>query len=390
MKAFIWKHFVKDYENTKDPEVRARYTRLTGTLGILVNSLLCVMKIVLGILTQSIAVIGDGLHDMADSLAACITLLGAHCARKPADRDHPYGHARIEYLASLVVSAIVLVVGVELFRSSFDKILHPMATEFSWLMIAIMLCAILLKGSSALFTIATGRHIASLPVIAAGIDNRNDVITSIVIVIGMLIHHYTGMNLDGHMGCLVALFILYSGIMLVRETIGPLLGEPPDRETIDAVKEIILSHAEILGFHDLIIYNYGPGKNFASFHAEVDAGMEMIHAHDLIDHIERELKQRLRMTVTCHMDPVETNDPVRRQMEQAVTEAARQFAVIEGFHDLRVVRDEDEDVRKVVFDLVVSAGNDYPAEDIAKAMDAAVKNMDEGAEAVIIYDQAFN
>ena len=388
MKTFIWKHFVKDYENTRDPEVRVRYARLTGTLGILVNTLLCVMKIILGVLIHSIAVIGDGLHDMADSLAACITLLGAHYARKPADRDHPYGHARIEYLASLVVSAIVLVVGVELFRSSVSKCLHPMATEFSWLMVIFMVFAILLKGSSALFTIATGKHIQSLPVIAAGVDNRNDVITSIVIVMGMLIHRFTGLNLDGYMGCLVALFIVYSGVTLVKETIGPLLGEAPDRETVDAVREIILSHEEILGFHDLIIYNYGPGMNFASFHAEVDAGMDMMQAHDLIDHIERELKQKLKIAVTCHMDPVETEDPVRRRMEEAVAEAAQQFAAIEGFHDLRVTRDGEN--YKVVFDLVVSDEADFPAEDITKAMNDAVKTVDEGAETVISFDHAYN
>ena len=304
MKTWIWKKFIKDYENVRDPEVRGRYTKLTGTLGIIVNTVLCVIKIILGAAIGSIAVIADGIHDMADSLAACITLLGAYISRRPADSEHPYGHARAEYLASLAVSAIVLIVGVELMKNSVDKILHPTPTEFSWLMVGFMILAILLKGSQALFTIATGKHIDSLPVIAAGTDNRNDVITSIIIVTGMLIHHFAGLDLDGWMGGLVSLFILWSGITLIKSTVSPILGESPDEDLMNQMEEIIASHPQILGIHDLRVYNYGPGRNFATFHAEVDASSDLLAVHDQIDHIERELSQKLGIEVTGHMDPV--------------------------------------------------------------------------------------
>ena len=339
MKTWIWKKFIKDYENVRDPEVRGRYTKLTGTLGIIVNTVLCVIKIILGAAIGSIAVIADGIHDMADSLAACITLLGAYISRRPADSEHPYGHARAEYLASLAVSAIVLIVGVELMKNSVDKILHPTPTEFSWLMVGFMIFAILLKGSQALFTIATGKHIDSLPVIAAGTDNRNDVITSIIIVAGMLIHHFAGLDLDGWMGGLVSLFILWSGITLIKNTISPILGESPDEDLMNQMEEIIASHPQILGIHDLRVYNYGPGRNFATFHAEVDASSDLLAVHDQIDHIERELSQKLGIEVTGHMDPVVLDDPLQDQLQQAVADALSSFDNVEDFHDLRIVSD---------------------------------------------------
>ena len=247
MKEYLWKTFVKDYENYKNPDVRAGYTKLTGAMGVIVNSVLCVVKIILGFVIHSIAVVADGFHDFADSLAAVITLVASHISRKPADEEHPYGHARAEYLASLMVSAIIFIVGYQLMRSSIDKVIHPEPTQFTWFMVGLMVFAILLKGSQALFVIATGKHIESLPVIAAGTDNRNDVITSIVIVIGMLLHHFTGIDLDGYMGCLVSLFILYTGFQIMRETIHQLLGAPPDKETMEKMQEIILEQPEVLG-----------------------------------------------------------------------------------------------------------------------------------------------
>ncbi|MBQ9060240.1 MAG: cation transporter [Firmicutes bacterium] len=386
MKQFIWKTFVKGHEDTRDPEVRRRYTRLTGVLGIIVNALLCGAKIVLGLLSGSIAVIADGLHDMADSLAACITLIGAHIAGKPADRKHPYGHARAEYLASLVISAVVLVVGWELLCTSVDRCFHPTLSEFSWTMVIFMLAAILIKGSSALFTIATGKHIRSLPVIAAGTDNRNDVITSIIIVIGMLLHRFAGLQLDGPMGCIVSLFILWSGISLIRETIDPLLGEPPDQDTIDEIRRIVLSYPQILGMHDLIIYNYGPGKSFASFHAEVDSRERLTDVHDIIDEIERKLTDQLNIVVTGHMDPVEVDNPIRIRMQRLVEDQISKYDGLEEAHDLRIVSGKER--TKVVFDLVVSPDLIMSEDTVRDLMDQAVKAEDPACETAINFEKA--
>jgi len=387
MKEFLWKTFVKDYENYKDPEVRGRYTRLTGTLGIIVNSVLCVIKIVLGLAIHSIAVVADGAHDMADSVAALITLIGARIARKPADKDHPYGHARVEYLCSLVVSAIVLIVGAELLKNSIDKCINPQPTDFSWLMVGFMLFAIILKGSQALFTIATGKHINSLPVIAAGTDNRNDVITSIIIVIGMLIHHFAGLDLDGYMGCIVSLFILYSGVMLIKETISPLLGEPPDRETVDEIHEIIMAHPEVIGVHDLVIYNYGPGRTFASFHAEVDSRGDILEIHDVIDQIEQELQQKMNINAACHMDPVVVNDPIRIKMQSVIAKAIMDMDGVESYHDLRVVPGKSH--TNIIFDLVLTPGIKTDKSEIRQRLEDAVKKEGVQYEVVINFDQAY-
>ena len=387
MKEFLWKTFVKDYENYKDPEVRGRYTRLTGTLGIIVNSVLCVIKIVLGLAIHSIAVVADGAHDMADSVAALITLIGARIARKPADKDHPYGHARVEYLCSLVVSAIVLIVGAELLKNSIDKCINPQPTDFSWLMVGFMLFAIILKGSQALFTIATGKHINALPVIAAGTDNRNDVITSIIIVIGMLIHHFAGLDLDGYMGCIVSLFILYSGVMLIKETISPLLGEPPDRETVDEIHEIIMAHPEVIGVHDLVIYNYGPGRTFASFHAEVDSRGDILEIHDVIDQIEQELQQKMNINAACHMDPVVVNDPIRIKMQSVIAKAIMDMDGVESYHDLRVVPGKSH--TNIIFDLVLTPGIKTDKSEIRQRLEDAVKKEGVQYEVVINFDQAY-
>ncbi len=387
MKEYIWRRFIKDHENVKDPAVRRRYTRLTGITGIIVNSILCVIKILLGAGIHSIAVIADGVHDLADSLAACITLAGAYIAGKPADKDHPYGHARAEYLASLVVSAIILVVGFELLRSSIDKCRSPEPTEFSWLMVGFMVFAILFKGSSALFTIATGKRINSLPVIAAGTDNRNDCITSVIIVIGMLIHHFLGFELDGYMGCLVSLFILYSGIMLIRETVNPLLGAPPERETVEGMVRIIRSHPEVLGVHDLIVYSYGPGKTFATFHAEVDSRSDMIEIHDVIDEIEVEIADAMDIIATCHMDPVEVDNPIRLRMQEVIAEEMKLHDEITGFHDLRIV--PGKTATKIVFDVVTTPEGIKKRDELLSAMNEAVKRSDPSYEAVINFDQDY-
>ena len=387
MKEFLWKKFVKDYENYKDPEVRARYTKLTGTLGIIVNSVLCVIKIILGFAINSIAIVADGFHDLAYSLAACITLIASRIARMPADKNHPYGHARVEYLASLLVSAIVLIVGYQLLRTSIEKCIHPEPTAFSWLMVAFMVFAILLKGSQALFTIATGKHINSLPVIAAGTDNRNDVITSIIIVIGMLLNKFAGLDLDGYLGCLVSLFILFTGINLIRETISPLLGEPPDRETVDEMHEIIMAHPEVIGVHDLVIYNYGPGRIFASFHAEVDSRGDILEIHDVIDRIENELAEKMNINAACHMDPIVVNDPTRILMQDVIAKAIMDIDGVESYHDLRVVPGKTH--TNIIFDLVITPGTKTTKDEIFSRLEEAVKREGDQFEVVINYDQSF-
>ena len=387
MKEIIWKKFIKDHENIKDPGVRSRYTGLTGFLGIIVNTVLCVIKIVIGFTINSIAVMADGIHDMADSLAASVTLIGAYFSRRPADEEHPYGHARSEYIASLVVSGIIMLVGYELLKNSVEKCMHPVESEFSWAIVGFMVFAILLKGASSLFIIATGRHIGSLPVIAAGTDNRNDVITSILILIGMLVHHFTGFDPDGYLGIVMSVFILYSGFTLIRQTVDQLLGARPDPEMVKEMEEIIESHPVVLGVHDLVIHNYGPGRTYATFHAEVDADSDIVELHDALDHIECEIEEKMGINVTCHMDPVFSDDPVRKELEKAIGSVLKDQAEVRGYHDLRIVHDEDK--TKVSFDVEIAPGNDFSGKEISDKLAEAIRTMNGDLEIDINFDQAY-
>jgi len=387
LKEFIWKKFIKDHENIKDPIVRSRYTRLTGFMGIAVNTVLCVIKIIIGLTIHSIAVMADGIHDMADSLAASVTLIGANLAKKPADEDHPYGHARSEYIASLVVSGIIMFVGYELLKNSVEKCMHPVESEFSWAIVGFMVFAILLKGSSSLFIIATGKRISSLPVIAAGTDNRNDVITSILILIGMLVHHFTGFDPDGYLGIVMSLFILYSGFTLIRQTVDQLLGARPDPEMVKEMEEIIESHPVVLDAHDLVIHSYGPGRTYATFHAEVDADSDIMEVHDALDHIEREISEKLGINVTCHMDPVFADDPIRKELGRTIGRVLEGYTQVKGFHDLRIVHDED--TTKVSFDVEVAPGKDFDGAEIYGKLADAIKSMNGDLEIDINFDQAY-
>ena len=390
MKEWMWKTFVKDYENIKDPVVRNNYTKLTGTLGIIVNSTLSIIKIIIGLATNSIAVIADGAHDIADSFAACITLLGARLARRPADKDHPYGHARIEYLCGLVVSVIVITVGYELMKSSVEKVMSGSDFEFAWSTVIIIVLAIIMKGASALFTIATGKRINSLPVIAAGTDNRNDVISSIIIVISMLVNYFTGLQLDGYMGCLVSLFILYSGYELIKETISPLLGEAPDPEMVKEIAEMVESTPGVLGIHDFIVHNYGPGKVFASIHVEVDSKGDLMESHDMIDQIEMRIRKAMNIEVTCHMDPVEVDNPIRLQAMEVITSTIQPMHEmgIESFHDLRVVPGPTH--TNIIFDLVMTPGKKIDQDAVKDQIQQEIRKIDPTYFIVINFEYAYS
>ena len=387
MKEWMWKTFVKDYENIKDPVVRNNYTKLTGTLGIIVNTTLSIIKIIIGLATHSIAVIADGAHDIADSLAAFITLLGARLARRPADKDHPYGHARIEYLCGLVVSVIVIVVGVELMKTSVEKVIGGSDFEFAWSTVIIIVLAIIMKGSSALFTIATGKRINSLPVIAAGTDNRNDVISSIIIVISMLVNYFTGLQLDGYMGCVVSLFILYSGYELTKETISPLLGEAPDPEMVNEIADMVEGTEGVIGIHDLVVHNYGPGKIFASIHVEVDSEGNLMDSHDMIDQIEMRIREAMNIDITCHMDPVEINNPIRLAAIDTLEKAVKPLEGVESFHDVRVVPGPTH--TNVIFDLVLTPGVKVDREEVKNILQAEIAKIDPKFFIVINFDMAY-
>lgn len=352
MITFLSKHFVHDYENYSEPSVRKAYGKLAGMVGIVSNLVLCAMKILIGIFANSIAIIADGINNLADASSSVITLLGFKLASMPEDKDHPYGHARYEYLTGLLVSVLIIVVGFQLLKSSFAKVLNPDPLEFSWITVVVLLIAIGIKVWQAVFNISIGKKINSLALIATGTDSRNDVISTCAVLAGIIIGKLAGIQLDGIIGCLVALFILWSGIQLIRETISPLLGEAPSEDMVRDIQTLVLREERVLGTHDLIVHNYGPGKVFASIHIEVDSRGSIMEIHEMIDDIEMMVKEELNIEFVAHMDPIEVDNPITDNIYKVVVSAIQHMEGVLSIHDLRVVPGQGR--TNVIFDVVMS------------------------------------
>lgn len=387
MGKVLFKLFIKNHENTSDPKVREGYGKLAGITGIISNLLLCIIKISIGIFSKSIAIIADGINNLADASSSMITLVGFKLAAAPEDKDHPYGHARIEYLAGLFVSVFIIVIGLRLLTTSIDKIIHPEPVVFSIVTVVILIVAILIKLWQAAFYREAGRRIDSVALTATATDSRNDVISTTAVLISLLIGHLTGYSIDGYMGCLVALFITWSGIQLVKETSSPLLGEAPDDETVKSILNIIRKEPGILGVHDLMVHNYGPGKVFASAHIEVDADGDLMESHDMIDNIERLVSESLKIHFVVHMDPVKVNDPVINKMRSIIMRALDPITGVESLHDFRIVPGPTH--TNLIFDVVLTSECVTGEEEITAIANAAAKRENENYYVVITYDKAY-
>ncbi|MBR4862444.1 MAG: cation transporter [Firmicutes bacterium] len=387
MNNFLFRTLVRDWENTADPAVRDRYGRLAGFVGILSNALLCFMKIAVGIFSGSIAIIADGINNLADGASSVITLIGFKMSAKPEDQEHPYGHARYEYVAGLIVSFLIILVGFELLKSSLDKILHPAPLSFSWPVAAVLVLAILIKLWQAAFNRAAGKRIDSMTLLATAADSRNDVISTTAVLVSLLIGHFAQVNLDGWMGLAVALFIIWSGIGLVRDTISPLLGEAPDSELVQQIEQTAMSYSGVLGIHDLAVHNYGPGKIFASLHVEVDSVVDAMASHDLADSIEKRLREELHINITVHMDPVRVNDPNREPLKELLQQAIDAQPGFISFHDLRTVTGPTH--TNVIFDVVVSQDCTLSEEEILRYFNQKLAEYDETFLASVEIDRCY-
>lgn len=352
MTNFLFKTFIKNHEDIKNPKVRDDYGKFAGIVGIISNAILCVMKILIGLVSGSIAIVADGINNLADGASSIITFIGFKLASMPEDEEHPYGHARIEYLAGMAVSVMILMVGFELGKSSVDKIFNPTPLEFSWTVVIVLLVAIAIKVWQAVFNISTGKKINSLALIATGTDSRNDVISTIVVLAGVLIGHFFNVQIDGILGLAVAAFIFWSGITLIKETISPLLGEAPDDEIVQQIHEMALKYDGVLGIHDLVVHNYGPGKVFASIHIEVDAAVDVMESHDMVDLIEKDIASSLNIVITAHMDPIDTKNPNREPLAHIIVKTIAETEGVLSYHDLRIVPGKTH--TNVIFDLVLS------------------------------------
>lgn len=367
--------------------MRERYGKFAGIVGILSNLVLCAMKIVIGLISSSIAIVADGINNLADASSSIITLIGFKLAAAPEDKNHPYGHARIEYLTGLFISVLIIVLGLQLLKSSFDKALHPAPLSFSYTTVLILAAAILIKIWQATFNLHVGKRIQSVALTATGTDSRNDVISTGAVLLSLLIGKAFHIQLDGIMGCLVALFIIWSGIQLIRETSSPLLGEAPDEDLVAAIEREVLSQDGVLGIHDLVVHNYGPGKIFASIHVEVDARGDLLESHDRIDNIERMIKNDLNIEFTVHMDPVDLDNPLIRRLSALISRVIAPLEGVDSIHDLRIVPGTTH--TNVIFDVVLAPGCRLSEDEIRDIIERAVKEMNPSYFVVITFDRGY-
>ena len=359
MTSFLIRLFIRRREDVQDACVRLSYGNLAGITGIVCNVLLCAIKFFTGLFTGSISITADAVNNLSDASSGVITLLGFKLAGKPADPEHPYGHARMEYLAGLVVSFVILLIGVQLAGESVQKILHPAAATFGIVPAVMLVFSILVKLWMAGFYRNIGKKIDSTTLLAASADSRNDVISTGAVLLALLISAWTDLDLDGWMGMAVALFILYSGIGLIKDTLDPLLGRAPSEDLTQRVEEKILSYEGILGTHDLMVHDYGPGQCFASVHVEMSAEMNVMRSHDIIDTIERDFHEQDHIHLVIHYDPIETGSEAVGTMRQWVTERVHAVSPLLSIHDFRMVKGELH--TNLIFD--VSAPSSYESTD---------------------------
>lgn len=351
MTNWLLRTFVKNSDHPEDPKVRAAIGVLAGITGICCNVLLFAGKLAIGLLTASVSITADAMNNLSDATSSIVTMLGFRLAERPADDDHPYGHARYEYLSGLAVAALILVIGLELGKTSIEKILHPEPVAFGPIPAAVLVVSILVKLWMAAFNKKLGQKIGSATLEATAADSRNDVITTGAVLIASLIELFTGFMADGYMGLGVAVFILYSGIGLAKDTISPLLGEGADPELRGKIVDKISQNPKILGFHDLMVHDYGPGQRFASIHVEMDRREDPMECHEIIDDLERECLQSHGVHLVIHYDPIITDDPELDRMHVRVEQLLHKVDLRLGIHDFRMVPGKGH--VNLIFDVVL-------------------------------------
>ena len=383
MTKLLLKFFIKDENN------RSAYGKLSGIVGIICNMLLAAAKLLIGILSGSVSITADALNNFTDAASSIVTIIGFRMAEKPADKDHPYGHARAEYISGLATAALILLIGWELAKTSFQKILHPEAMEFSWVMAAVLLLSIAVKLWLSLFNRKLGKHIGSGTLLAAAADSRNDVIATAAVFLSCLVSMLTNFNPDGYVGLAVALFIVYSGIGIAKETIDPLLGKAPDAELVQHIRKKLLSYEHVLGIHDLMVHDYGPGRRFASVHVEMDRELDPLFSHNIIDEIERDFEKQDSIQLVVHYDPMVTDDEELNSAKKTIEAIVQGIDERLSLHDFRLVAGPKH--TNVVFDLVVPFGMDEEPKMLKKRITEAIRQALPNYYAVIHVDsESFN
>lgn len=343
--------FIKNKDQYQNTNTRSAYGKLCGGFGIFLNICLFIGKLIAGLLSNSIAIIADAANNLSDAASSAITLIGFKISEQKPDKDHPYGHGRVEYIAGLLISVAIVFMGFELIKSSFDKIIHPQKMACDMITVIILIASILVKIYMFSFNRSIGKKIESVVMSATATDSLSDTVATFVVLLSTLIYQFTGFNIDAYCGVLVGFFILYSGTNAAKETISPLLGQPPKPEFVEQIKDLVMSHEEILGIHDMIVHDYGPGRIMTSLHAEVDAKGDIMEIHDLIDRIENEIQEQCSCQAVIHMDPILVNDPYTDELKEKVRKMIDELDPNIHFHDFRVVKGPTH--TNIIFDIVL-------------------------------------
>ena len=378
---------IHDRDNVSSPAVRRAYGTLCGVVGIALNILLFAGKFFAGQLSGSIAITADAFNNLSDAGSSAVTLLGFRLAGKKPDTDHPFGHGRIEYISGLIVAGLILLMGVELAKSSFDKILHPEEVTFSALAVVILAVSVAVKLYMWFYNRRIGGKLRSAAMEATAMDSLSDAAATFAVLLATLIGKWTGLAVDGYVGLLVALFILFSAYKAAKETLSPLLGQAPDPELVQRIRDIVAEHDTVVGIHDLVVHDYGPGRQMVSLHAEVPASGDILELHDVIDNIERELHEKLHVQAVIHMDPIVTDDAEVDALRRQVAELARQVEPRMTVHDLRVVRGTTH--TNLVFDAVLPLDAAITPAEAARRIREKVSELDGDYYAVVTVEHSF-
>lgn len=379
--------FVRDSENIGNPRVRERYGILAGGTGIVLNVCLFGAKFIAGLFTASIAVTADAFNNLSDAGSSIVTLLGFKLAGMPPDKEHPFGHGRIEYLSGLVVSLAILVVGVELLKSSILKIFRPEPVEFQVFSFVILFISVLTKLWMCHFNRTLSKRIHSSAMSATAMDSLTDAVATSAVILGLLAGHLFQLQIDGWVGVLVALFILYTGFCTAKDSLSPLLGQAPDKAFVQHISDTVMSHDEVVGIHDLIVHDYGPGRLLISLHAEVPSNADILETHDAIDRIELELRRKFSCEVTIHMDPIVVDDDEIRELHQRVCDLVSTIDPGLSIHDFRMVKGPTH--TNLIFDLIVPYRFRLPDGAVAERVREEIEGFEGKYCAVIQVEKAF-
>ena len=387
MIEFLARLFIRNRDALAPSALRQAYGQLCGAVGIGLNLLLFVGKLFAGTISGSIAITADAFNNLSDAGSSLVTLLGFRLAGRKPDPEHPFGHGRMEYISGLAVAGLILLMGVELGKSSLKKILSPEEIVSSPLVLAILAVSVAVKLYMFYYNRSIGRKIKSAAMSATATDSLSDAVSTTAVLIATLVGQFTGLNIDGWVGLLVALFILFSAYKAAKETLSPLLGQTPDPEFVDRIEQIVLSYPEVLNIHDLIVHDYGPGRMMISLHAEVSADGDLLQLHDVIDNAEHRLKKELGCMAVIHMDPIITNDAHTDALRMAVAEKVKSIDPRLTIHDFRTVPGSTH--TNLIFDVVVPYDVKLTADEVRRRIEALVKELDENYFAVVQIDNSY-